>query len=496
MSAARRPGALPAPVAAAVVFAASGAVLVLEILGVRLLAPYVGLTLETYTTIIGVVLGGIALGAATGGAAADTLEPRRLLALLLLAGGLLALATVPLVRIFGEAFEGAGQASALAISLFALLPPAAVLSAVTPVVVKLQLGDLAASGTVVGRLSAWATAGALAGTFCTGFVLVPLLPVRATVIGLGAVLVAAGLIAAAASRAFAGGALGIAAGGAVVLAATGAAAGSRCTTESVYYCAQVIADPTRPSGRTLVLDDLRHSYVDLANPRYLEFAYTRWIADGLDAMRPEREPIDALFVGGGGFTLPRYVAATRPGSRSRVLEVDPQLVDLVREELGLRTGPDLVVRTGDARVTLRDEPAGSADVVVGDAFGGRTIPWHLATAEFVADVRRVLRDDGLYLLNLIDRGELSLVRAEAATLLGQFADVALVAIPDPDDVAGGPGGGNLVLIASERPLPPAVAPASRDARTYDRAALAALAGDADPLTDDAAPADQLISAGT
>jgi hypothetical protein len=107
----------------------------------------------------------------------------------------------------------------------------------------------------------------------------------------------------------------------------------------------------------------------------------------------------------------------------------------------------------------------------------------------------VLRDDGLYLLNVIDRGELALVRAEAVTLLRQFADVALVATPDPDDVAGGPGGGNLVLIASERPLPPTVAPASRGARTYDRAALAAFAGGADPLTDDAAPADQLIDAG-
>ena len=494
--AAPRPGALPGGLAALAVAGASGAVLVLEILGVRLLAPYVGLTLETYTTIIGVVLAGIALGAAAGGRAADMLEPRRLLALLLIAGGLLALATVPIVRLFGEALEGAGQASALAISLFALLPPATVLSAVTPVVVKLQLGDLAASGTVVGRLSAWATAGALAGTFCTGFVLVPLLPVRTTVIGLGALLVAAGLIAAAASRAFPGGALGAVAGGAVLLAATGVAARTRCTTESVYYCARVVADPARPSGRLLMLDDLRHSYVDLADPRHLEFAYTRWIADALDTMRPEREPLDALFIGGGGFTLPRYLAATRPGSRSRVLEVDPQLVDLVREELGLRTGPALTVRTGDARVTLRDEPAGSADVVVGDAFGSRTIPWHLATAEFLADVRRVLRDDGLYLLNVIDRGDLALLRAEAATLLQQFADVALVAIPDPDDARGGPDGGNLVLIASDRPLPPAVAPGSRGARTYDRAAVTALAGEADALTDDAAPADQLISGST
>ena len=142
----------------------------------------------------------------------------------------------------------------------------------------------------------------------------------------------------------------------------------------------------------LVLDDLRHSYVDLDDPRHLEFDYTRWIGDALDAMRPAGRPLDALFVGGGGFTLPRYVAATRPGSRSRVLEVDPQLVDLARERLGpARPARRCAVRTGDARVTLRDEPDDSADVVVGDAFGGRTIPWHLATAEFVADVRRVLR---------------------------------------------------------------------------------------------------------
>jgi SAM-dependent methyltransferase len=469
-------------------------VLVLEILGVRLLAPYVGLTLETYTTIIGVVLAGIALGAAVGGRAADELDARRLLALLLVGGGLLALATVPLVRVFGEAFEGSGQASALAISLFALLPPATVLSAVTPVVVKLQLGDLAASGTVVGRLSAWATAGALAGTFSTGFILVPLLPVRATVIGLGGLLVLGGLALAFVFRAFGGGVIAAAAGGAVLIAAAGAAAGSRCTTESVYYCAQVDADPARPSGRVLMLDDLRHSYVDLEDPRHLEFAYTRWIGDALDAMRPPGEPLDALFVGGGGFTLPRYVAATRPGSRSRVLEVDPQLVDLARERLGLRTGPELAVRTGDARVTLRDEPSDSADVVVGDAFGGRTVPWHLATAEFVADVRRVLRPGGLYVINLIDGGELALVRAEAATLQDAFADVALVAVPDR--VGDGPGGGNLVLIASERPLPATVAPASRGARTYGRAALERIVAGADRLTDDDAPADQLISAGT
>ena len=474
--------------AAALVFVASGAVLVLEILGVRMLAPYVGLTLETYTTIIGVVLGGIAGGAAVGGRAADRTDPRRLLAGLLIAGGLLALATVPLVRALGEATEGGGDGAALVVALVALFPPAAVLSAVTPVVVKLELSELAESGSVVGRLSAWATAGALTGTFGTGFVLVPLLPTRASVLVVGAALCVAGVATGLRLRTLSRGTFTWLAAGVLALALAGVAAGSRCDAETVYYCAQVDADPGREGGRLLVLDDLRHAYVDLDDPRHLEFAYVQWIGAAIDARSPRRDPLDAVFLGGGGFTLPRYLAATRPGSRSRVLEVDAELVDLVRDRLGLRTGPDLRVRVGDARVTLRDEPARSADVVVGDAFGGRAIPWHLATREFVDDVRRVLRPGGVYALNLIDREPLRLARAKAATLLEAFRDVRLVARPALD---GEPGGGNLVLLASDAELPAMRAPG---ARTWRRAEVERFAADAAVLRDDDAPADQLLSA--
>jgi MFS family permease len=458
--------------AAALVFCASGAVLVLEILAVRLLAPYVGSTLETYTTIIGTVLGGIAAGAAIGGRLADRTDPRRLLAILLGLGGLLAIGTVPLVRIAGEALAAsASEAAALLIALVAILPPAAVLSAVTPAVAKLQLSDLAQTGSVVGRLSAWATAGALAGTFATGFVLVPLLPTRVTLYVLGGALVLAGVVLGARPHL-------LAAAAAVALA--GAALGSRCDTESVYFCARIVADAAQASGRTLVLDDLPHSYVDLRDPRRLQFAYVRWMGDVIDRVRPR----DAVFIGGGGFTLPRYVRATVPGSRSVVLEVDRELVDLARERLGLRTGPRLRVRVGDARRTLRDLPARSADVVVGDAFGGLSVPWHLATREFAQDVRRVLRPDGVYLQNVIDHGDLAFARAEAATLLDVFARVAVL----DDDVPGG----NLVLVASGVPVPVA-----RDGAAggggYRVAPGRAFAGNAGVLTDDHAPADQLLT---
>jgi MFS family permease len=474
--------AFPAPVAAALVFVASGAVLVLEILGIRLLAPYVGLTLETTTAIIGTVLAGIAAGAALGGRAADRFAPRRLLALLLTGGGALAIATVPMARGLGSALEGEGDPAAVLISLLALFPPAAALSAVTPVVARLQLRDLATTGSVVGRLSAWATGGALLGTFATGFVLVPLLATDVAVLAVGIVLLALG--AAVAVRG--GGPRGIVVAliaGSVAVGAASVAAGSPCDAETVYHCANVLEDPTRPSGRVLVLEDLRHSYVDLADPRHLEFDYVRWIGDAIDAA--PAGPLDAVFLGGGGFTLPRYVAATRTGSRSRVLEVDGKLVELARDRLALRTAPALRVRVGDARVTLRDEPDASADIVVGDAFGGRSIAWHLATLEFARDIRRVLRPDGLYALNVIDHAPLGLLRAEAATLLDTFDDVRLVTHPVP--------GGNFVLLASPSPLPDGVRSTARGARTLDRAELEELVGDAAPLRDEDAPADQLLT---
>ena len=316
---------LPPPLAAALVFFASAAVLVLEVLAVRILAPYVGLTLEMYTTVIGVVLAGIATGAWVGGRLADRLAPRRLLGPLLVAGGLLAAATLPAVRLLGEAGDGA-----VLVGLLAFLPPAAVLSAVTPVVAKLQLTDLHETGSVVGHLSAISTAGALVGVFATGFVLVAALPNAPIVIGVGLALVLAG-VALAGSRAL----LAIAVAGSALVVGAGVAAGSPCQVESAYFCARVVEDDDRATGRVLLLDDLRHAYVDLADPRHLEFRYVRQIADVADRLRPAPPaPLDALHLGGGGFTLPRYLRSTRPGTDNVVLEVDRRVVELGRDRLG------------------------------------------------------------------------------------------------------------------------------------------------------------------
>ena len=151
-----------------------------------------------------------------------------------------------------------------------------------------------------------------------------------------------------------------------------------------------------------MLDGLRHSYVDVDDPTFLEFSYVKALAGVVDGSFERGEPLDAYHVGGGGITFPRYLADTRPGTRSVVSEIDPGVVDVDTERLGLETGPALRVRVEDGRLGVRRLPSSSRDLVVGDAFGGVSVPWHLTTIEYVEELRRVLRDDGVYAVNIID----------------------------------------------------------------------------------------------
>lgn len=484
------PKALPPVAAAALVFVAAGAVLMLEILAVRLLAPYVGLTLETTTSIIGAALGGIALGAAVGGYFADRVNTYLLIVGLMIGGGLLTLLTVPVVHLLGPGARGEGDLAALGITIVALVPAAAALSAVSPAVAHLQLHDLRASGTIVGRLSAWATAGALIGTFGTGFVIVPLIPVDAAVLAIGAALVVVGLAMAIASSVPPAG-IAAAALVAVGLGALSASSDSPCLRDTKYHCLSLESDPARPGNFELVLDEVHNSYVDVDDPEVLGYAYTRWIAAAIDAGHPGDAPLDIVFVGGGGLSLPRWLDATRPGSRATVLEVDEEVVDLVDDRLRLPEPPALDVRIGDARMTMLDVPSDSADVVVGDAFSGYTVPWQLTTTEWLEEVRRVLKPDGFYTVNLIDYDPFEFAAAAEATFLESFDHVQLAARVGADER---PAGGNLILSGADRRLRPLVTSAgSEGVATYTESLVEELAADAEPLRDDFAPVDQLRS---
>jgi spermidine synthase len=212
--------------------------------------------------------------------------------------------------------------------------------------------------------------------------------------------------------------------------------------------AELIDDPDRPAGRTLLIDGTPQSYVDLDDPAHLEFEYVRRLAHVVDAAPPG--PLRALHLGGGALTLPRYVAASRPGSGQQVVEIDAALVEWVRTELPLARSTRLRLRTGDARDVLAKVPEAAFDLVVVDVFSGGRMPARLASTQFAGLAARALRPAGVLAVNLTDGSGLRFARSQVATVGTAFDRLALLADPT---VLAGKRFGNLVLVASRVDLP-------------------------------------------
>lgn len=489
-----RPATGPAVIQA---FVASAALLTLELLSLRLVAPYVGLTIQASSAVIGMALAGIASGAWIGGQLADTHEPRRLVGPLFLIAAALTVVMLPLVRLLGESLGSAGPAVVLLMAMVAVFLPSTALAAVPPLLVKQLLADLRLTGSTVGLVTSAGTIGGLVATFLTGFLLVAYFPVRGLVLTIAGVLLVVGLVLTfrarvAERRGRRSPAPALLLVGALVLGGVALLQTRECDVETAYHCARI---ESAGSGQILRLDTLLHSYVDQRNPTDLRFAYTQALAAVTQSMAPPGQPLTALHIGGGGATMPRYLAATRPGSDSTVLEVDRGVVGLDRARLGLRTGPHLRVRVIDGRVGLRESASDAFDLVIGDAFGGVSVPWHLTTLETARDVRRVLHPGGIYAVNVIDFPPNRFAHAELVTLAAAFSHVAVLASPAS---LANTGGGNAVLVASDRPLPLAgmqaqLADHPEHWQLLADAPARAWAGEAQVLTDDYAPVDQILT---
>lgn len=201
-------------------------------------------------------------------------------------------------------------------------------------------------------------------------------------------------------------------------------------------------------GWTLELDATPQSHLAPGDPTRLDFEYVRRAGHVLDLLAGPGDRIAVLHLGGGALTLPRYVAATRPGSRQRVVEVDAALVALVRERLPFDRS--IRVRVGDAAQAMAAQSAASVDAVVVDVYAGGRVPASLTSATAWSHLARVLRPGGVVVACLADRPGLAFVRGQLATARTVLPELALLCEPA---VLRGRRSGNAVLLAGHHPLP-------------------------------------------
>lgn len=204
---------------------------------------------------------------------------------------------------------------------------------------------------------------------------------------------------------------------------------------------------------TLTVDGTPQSHVNVNDPTQLFFEYVQRMGHVIDQLGMPGEPITAVHLGAGALTLPRYIDATRPGSRQQVIELETALVDLVREELPWSPRASIRVRHGDARAVLEKLPAGlrgTVDLLVVDVFAGARTPAHVTSVEFYRTAAALLAPTGVLLANIADGPGLVFARGQAATLASVLGTVAALA---ETQVLKGRRFGNIVLVGSANALP-------------------------------------------
>jgi spermidine synthase len=396
-----------------VVFVASFCTLVIELVAGRILAPYLGVSLYTWTSIIGVVLAGISVGAYLGGLLADRLPRQTTLGWLLLLSAVGAFSIGPLTNRVGTLeMETSLMLRTLAVTTIIFFAPSCLLGMISPVVVKLTLDNLTRTGNVVGKIYAFSTLGSILGTFVTGFFLISWMGTRLILFSVGVVLLLAGLVFGGFLARIRLLALLLAPCAGIVWAfyAYGFKPPVDDETylyrESNYYTLKLKRTYSTTTGsrlESLVLDHLIHSYTDLSDPLYLEYEYIRLYEELLRWQVTNKTSFRALFIGGGGYTFPRFLEARYPGAHMDVVEIDPEITRIAEEYLGVPRGGRIRSFNQDARwFVMNSWEKDGYDFIFGDAFNDLTVPYHLTTKEFALLLKRLLKPDGLLMANVID----------------------------------------------------------------------------------------------
>ena len=452
-----------------IVFIASFCGMTLELTASRVLAQRLGVSLYTWTGIIGVMLAGTAFGNLLGGMLADWVNrpagkanPRLVLGFtLILAGGVTVLMFVTMAVISqSEMFntdELVKQVLMWSFALFFL--PMFVLGMVSPQVIRLSVADVGTAGSVAGRVYAWSTAGAIVGTFATGYALLSTFGMYPTILGVAAVLAATSFLVA---KVWENNwllygfsiVLGGVTGGVILKSGGERDKNTVMVLETNYYTIRVVQ-----SGQLLDmrLDLLLHSTVDPENPTYLYYTHEHIQMEFLRAARAGTPDPKVLVIGGGGYTFPRCAKTLLPETQMDVVEIDPGVTRAAYEAMGLKRELGIRHFHMDGRQYVAERaPRGSYDIVMQDAVNDLSVPAHLLTKEYNDAVKQALKADGVYLLTIIDGiADGKLWRAAMRTLRQTFPEQNVHLIASWAVEEHGPWARSravYVIYASEKPL--------------------------------------------
>ncbi|MBI4250687.1 fused MFS/spermidine synthase [Candidatus Uhrbacteria bacterium] len=484
----------------AIVFMTGGVVMAVEILGSRILAPFLGTSLPVWTSVIGVILAALSLGYWFGGRFADRAASPHSLARILLAASiataLIAFLDVPLLIAFSIPPLDL-RIKAVIASLFLLAPVSILLGMVAPYAVRLTIPSVAAAGTSIGSLYALSTLGSIVGTFVTGFFFLAYFQTSTILFSLSALVLICSLLLQpfrirSVSRMAV---MAIIAVGSLLFPLFGSFAAQQgyVAIPSSYHSIRIVdsidAKSKRPI-RSLLINGALHSIGYRDNPTELAGDYAKFY-DLFALVQPQPERV--LMLGGGAYTYPQNFLLSFPSARMDVVEIDPAVTQAARDYFSLSNDPRLRIYHEDAR-TFLNRSDGTYDAILGDVFfSSYAIPFQVVTRESFEQMDRLLRDDGIFIANVASamEGENGkTIRAIYRTARSVFENVYLFPLKpeNPTELQ------NVMLVATKagNPLPLVSGIGELDsmlAKRWDKQ----IAQDVPLLTDDFAPVDQFMA---
>ena len=425
------------------VFLSGSAIMVLELMGTRILAPYFGTTIDILTSIISVVLTALSIGYWLSGKIADKKPTYKNLILILFFASLTTILLFSFIKEVLTYLIKINIDNRIAVLIGSIIffgPVNILLGMVSPYVIRLKMNKINQSGSVSGTFYAVGTIGSIFGTVLTGFSLIPLMPVDRIVYLVGITLFITSLLLA--RKKIDGRIIIIFITLFILLSViffrTKLNNKFLLDIDSVYQHISIVDKKIKMgqqiiNGRYLLLNKKGCvSGMDLRKPNSLIFPYTKYFILGRYFLPKAK---NFLMIGGGGYSFPKYLLANYPDATIDVVEIDPKMTEIAKKYFYLKDSPRLHIYTEDGRVYLNKNTK-KYDVILMDAFGDNLIPFPLTTKEVLIEVRNNLTTDGLVITNIISamEGPKSLFfKSEYLTYKSIFPSVLTFPVKDKND---------------------------------------------------------------